>query len=591
MLRRHMVAFALASTLPWTLAGLETQRAPGGPEPMQALRVAVPAGVRGGQIVIAQRAEPKTLNPIVAVDAPSREVLRRLHADLIHIDRGTLATEPALARTWSVTPDGRHYTIVLRRGLRFSDGHPCDADDVVFSFGVFLDEQVRSPQRDVLMVSGRPISVRKIDALTVAVDLPDAYAAGERLFDSVPILPRHLLADSYAAGTIVKAWGLSAPPASVAGLGPFRLASYTPGERVVLERNPYYWKVDERGQALPYLDRLTFIQVPDENVQAIRFQAAETDMVTRLTADDYELLSARQHGAAYRLFDLGPGFEYNFLFFNLGDVADRNLPKVARRQAWFRDRSFRQAVSAAIDRQAIVKLVYRGRATPLWTHVTPANRRWVNEAIAKPPRTVDGARRILRDARFSWGADGRLRDAAGEPVEFTILVAAGNQPRTQMATIVQDDLAQIGIKITVVPLEFRALLNRVLETRDYEACVLGLASGDADPSAEMNVWLSSGPTHLWNPGQTRASTPWEAEIDDLMRRQFVTLDARERKRLYDRVQAIVAEELPIIALASPHVLVGVSDGLRNFRPALLDQYVLSHVDELFWTPERRGGTR
>ncbi len=588
MLRRQLQAWALLIAVSGAMGGVQAERSTPGFEP---LKTTAAAGVRGGQLVIAQRAEPKTLNPVMAVDAPSREVLRRLHADLIHIDRGSLATQPALARSWSVTPDGRHYTIALRRGLRFSDGHPCDADDVVFSFGVYLDEQVHSPQRDLLMVAGKPIAVRKIDPWTVAVDLPDAYAAGARLFDSVAVLPRHLLQEAYAAGTIAKAWGITTPASAIAGLGPFRLAQYVPGERVVVERNPYYWKVDSAGQALPYLDRLTFVQVPDENAQAIRFRASETDLVTRLTADDYELLAAGQQQGRYRLYDLGPGLEYNFLFFNQNDLAGKNLPQVARRQEWFRDRAFRQAVSLAIDREAIVRLVYRGRGAPLWTQVTPANRQWINEEIPRPPRSADRARQSLRAARFSWDDAGHLRDARGTPVEFSILVAAGNQPRTQMATIIQEDLAQVGIRATVVSLEFRALLNRVLDTRDYDACVLGLGSGDADPSAEMNVWLSSGPTHLWNPSQPKPATAWEAEVDDLMRRQFVALNARERKRLYDRVQAIVADQLPIIALASPDILVGASQGLANFRPSVVDHYVLSNVDELYWKDRARGGAR
>jgi len=551
----------------------------------------IEVGARGGQLVIAQRAEPKTFNPIMAIDAPSREVIRRLAADLIHINRQTLGTEPALAQTWSVSADGRHYTIALRPGLRFSDGHPCDADDVVFSFGVYLDERVHAPQRDLLMIDGKPIAVRKIDALTVMFDLPSPYAAAERLFDSVAILPRHALEKAYREGTIAQAWTLSTPASAVVGLGPFRLAQYVAGERVVLERNPYYWRVDARGARLPYLDRLTFIQVPDDNAQALRFQALDTDLITRLTADDFDHLAPGQREAGYRLYDLGPGLEYNFLFFNQADLAGRDLPRVARKQEWFRARAFRQAVSAAIDRDAIVRLVYRGRATPLWSQVTPGNRRWINEAIAHPARSLDHARQLLKGAGFSWDADGGLRDGAGQAVGFSILVAAGNQPRMQMATIVQDDLKQLGMQVTIATLEFRALLSRVLETREYEACLLGLASGDADPSAEMNVWLSSGPTHLWNPGQVRPATPWEAQIDDLMRRQFVTLDPVARKRLYDRVQAIVAEELPIICLASPHILVGARAGLGNFRPAILDHYVLSNADELFWRQPRAGGTR
>ena len=140
--------------------------------------------------------------------------------------------------------------LFLRRGLRFSDGHPCTADDVLFSFTVYLDERVHSPQRDLLMVGGVPLGVRKIDDLTVAFDLPSPYAAGERLFDSVAILPRHLLEAAYREGTIARAWGLSADPSAIAGLGPFRLSRYVPGERSI-----FYGVDDEDADECPGADR------------------------------------------------------------------------------------------------------------------------------------------------------------------------------------------------------------------------------------------------------------------------------------------------------------------------------------------------
>ncbi|TMQ13122.1 MAG: ABC transporter substrate-binding protein, partial [Deltaproteobacteria bacterium] len=131
---------------------------------------------------------------MAAVDVASRDVIGRLSADLVHIDRETQQTVAALARSWRATADGRHYTLELRRGLRFSDGQPFDADDVVFTFQCYLDERNASPQRDLLVVGGKPVVVRKLDAYRVAVDLDEPYAAAERLFDSLAILPRHLLA-------------------------------------------------------------------------------------------------------------------------------------------------------------------------------------------------------------------------------------------------------------------------------------------------------------------------------------------------------------------------------------------------------------
>jgi peptide/nickel transport system substrate-binding protein len=541
-------------------------------------------GRAGGRLVFALRSEPKTLNPVTAVDNSSRDVIGRMVADLVHIDRQTQQTMPALARSWSVSADGRRYTLDLRRGLRFSDGHPLDADDLVFSFQCYLDERNGSPQRDLLVVGGKPVVVRKADAHRITLEMEQPYAAAERLFDSVAILPRHLLAKAQQEGRLAQAWSLGTPPAEIAGLGPFRLKSYVPGDRLVLERNPHYWKVDGAGRALPYLDEITFLLVPSEDAQVIRFKAGETDLISRLSAENFAVLAREEAGRRHlRLEDLGPGLEYSFLFFNLNDLTRSKLEGVARKQAWFTQPAFRQAVSAALDRDGIVQLVYQGRAAPLTSHVTAGNKLWLNRALPPPARSLSRARELLARAGFTW-EEGRLRDGRGATVEFTIVTNAANAARVQIATIVQDDLRQLGMDVQVVPLENRALLDRVLQTHDYEAALMALGGGDADPNGEMNVWLSSGPTHLWHPGQSAPATPWEKEIDELMRRQLVTRDPQERKRLYERVQALVAENLPLIPLVSPHVLVGTREGLGNFRPAILDHYVLWNADELFWRP-------
>lgn len=543
-----------------------------------ALLPAVPAQQPGGSLTLALRAEPKTLNPVTAVDSASREVIHRMMADLIHINRQTQRTEPALAESWTASRDGRTYTLRLRRGLRFSDGHACDASDVLFTFGVYLDPKVGSPQRDLLIVGGKPISVRQQDATTLVFELAQPYAAAERIFDTIAILPRHLLEKPYREGKLAEAWSLNVTPAEIAGLGPFRFRQYAPGQRLVLERNPWYWKPGPSGARLPYIESLVFLIVGGEDAQVVRFQAGETDIISRLGARNYAALE-RRRGAAFRLHDLGPGLEYNFLFFNLNSLAGKNLPRVAARQAWFSKREFRQALSAAIDRQAIVRLVYQNRATPLWGHVTPGNRLWVNPRIPHPPRDPARARQLLRAAGFSWRGSS-LYDAAGQKVEFTIVVSASNPERVQIATVIQEDLKQLGVAVNVASLEFRALLDRLLKTYDYEGCVLGLGGGDADPNAEMNVWLSSGGTHLWNLGGA-APAPWELEIDRLMNRQLVTLEYAARKRLYDRVQEVVAENLPIIPLVGPNVLAGARTGIGNFRPVILDHNTLWNVEEIF----------
>jgi peptide/nickel transport system substrate-binding protein len=548
--------------------------------------LAVPGeiGRPGGRLVVSLRAEPKTLNPLTAADAPSREVIGVMQADLVHINRGTQLTEPALAKSWKISADGLQYTLTLRKGLRFSDGHPVDADDVLFTFRVYLDENVHALQRDLLIVGGKPIVVRKVDPQTLVFQFSKPYGVEERLFDSWDVLPRHLLEKPYLEGKLGQLWAPATPPKEWAGLGPFRLKQYVAGQKLVLERNPYYWKTDTHGNRLPYLDELVFLFVPSADAQVLRFQSGETDLITRLGAENFSVLSRQQ--SAYTMADAGPGLEYNFLFFNLNDRSEKSSPDFTRKQKWFSDVKFRQAVSAAIDRDAIVRLVYQGRAAALWGPVTPGNRRWANASLSHAPRSLDRARTLLKEAGFSWSAassgESTLVDSDGKPVEFSILTSSSNADRSKMAVLIQDDLKQLGMRVQVVPLEFRSLIDRVTQSKEYDACLLGLASFDADPNSDLNVWLSSGATHLWHPSQARPATAWEAEIDGLMEQQLATPGYLQRKKLYDRVQEILAENQPMIFLASPDILAGAKNSIVNFHPAVLEPYALWNVEQLYF---------
>lgn len=548
-------------------------------------------GQYGGRLVIGERSEPKTLNPATATDAVSREVIGRINADLIEINRSSQQTEPALAKSWKISPDGRTYTLELRKGIRFSDGHPFDADDVVFSFGVYLDEAVGSPQRDLLVIDSKLPVITKIGQYTVKLVLPRPYAAAERLFDGFPILPRHILEKAYRDGHFDQVWSLNTPANEIAGLGPFRVKQYVAGQRIILERNPYYWKVDRDNHRLPYLDELVFLFVGNEDSQVMRFEAGETDVLSRLSVENYSLLQQDQSRLGVQLADLGPSLEYNFLVFNLNDLSAKKLDAIAHKQPWFGDLKFRDAVSLAIDRDSLVRLVYGNRGTALWGNVGPGNRSWVNNTIPHPPRSLDNARQLLKSAGFTWTSSGQLLDGSGTPVEFTIVSSSSNAQRMKMATLVQDDLAHLGMQVHVVPLEFRAMLSRIFDSFDYEAAIMGLGGGDADPNPEMNVWLSSGSSHLWHLNESHPATAWEQEIDTLMEQQIVTLNYKKRKQLYDRVQQLIAENLPFVFLATPDVLVAAKNQIGNFHPALLDPNTLWNADELYIRGTERAGIR
>jgi peptide/nickel transport system substrate-binding protein len=535
--------------------------------------------VPGGSVTVAQTSEPRTLNPAMAADQPTRDVLSICSADLVHINRLTLRTEPALAQSVSVSPDGRHYTVVLRDGLRFSDGEPLTADDVVFTFTVHLDARVNSPQRDLLLIGGKPIVVTKISSKGVRFDLPAPYGPGDRLFDSFWILPKHKLGDAYARGRFAEAWTLGSSPAQLATAGPFRLRSYVPGQRLVFERNPYYWKRDENGRPLPYLNRLDIVFVPDQNAQLIRLMARDISAGARLRSEDVATL---ERSGFLSVRDAGPSLEYNFLFFNW---------RGASMAGWVQSLKFRQAIAHAIDRAAIVRLVYGGRGTAISSQVTPGNRLWQSDALSQYAYDPTHASQLLQEAGFRRDPGGALLDREGRRVSFTLMVSASNQPRRKMATLIQDDLSQIGIDVRVQPTEFGVMVDAVLKTRKFDAALWGVASGDADPNADMNVWSSTGTLHVWNlaSGSNAAPPqlePWETEIDRLMTAQMTATTFAARKASYDRVQQLVSANLPVIFLASPHVLAAADRSLVNFEPASTDPVVLWNAERWFWPGPR-----
>ncbi len=530
----------------------------------------------GGTVVVAQSSEPKTLNPVLAADQATRDALSALSADLVHINRQTLATEPALAERVAISPDGRRYTVTLRENLRFSDGTPLTADDVVFTFRVYLDPEVNSPQRDLLIVNDVPIAVSKISPRVVRFDLAAPYAPGERLFDSFWILPKHRLERAYVERRFTQAWTLGASPDEVVTAGPFHLKEYVPGQRLVLERNRYYWKHDDVGRALPYLDRLALEFVGDANAQLARLLAHEVNAAGRLRPEDLPRLEQSPQLAVR---DAGPSLEYNFLFFNWSAAAPR--------ASWFRSLDFRRAVAHAIDRDAIVRIVYQGRGSLLSSQVTPGNRLWQADAVSRYAYDPARAAQLLAAAGFRLDANHALVDHDGTPVEFSLMVSATNQARRKMATLIQEDLARIGVRVRLQPTDFGVMMDAVLKTRKFDAALWGVVSGDADPNADVNVWTTGGTLHVWNlraPGDLtpRALEPWESEVDRLMTRQMTTTAFAPRKAAYDRVQQIVTANLPVVFLATPHVLAAADRNIGNFEPAALDPVLLWNAERLFW---------
>ncbi len=540
-------------------------------------------GRYGGELRLTIEGGPPTFNPLLANESSSTEVIHGItHSSCWDYDFVRQQEIPGLCESFERSPDGLQYTFTLREGLRWSDGHPLTTADVEFSFRILADPAVPVPTRDLLDDGHGLPTFEKLDERRFRFTLPAPNVRFHSAVASVYFVPEHIWGEAYAGGRFARTMGTDEDPAKVVASGPFRLKRYTAGAKVVLERNPHYWKVDSAGNRLPYLDRLVFVVVPDLNGAFHKFVAGETDL-HEVHAHHYEALERRQAGTDYRLVDLGPGFDTYWFMFNLDDGARPDgTPFVDPvKAAWFRDRRFRQAISHAIDREDLVRRVLRGRGVPLWGFYSPANRNWAGGDVRRYPYDLGRARALLTEAGFA-SRDGRLHDAGGHPVEFTVVTNAENALRVAMLSAIAEGLGLLGIEARVRPLQFNALVQTLHARRDFEAMLLGWGSGvPPDPSQSSNIMLSSGLSHAWHPAQEHPATPWERRLDELVQAVNSTADAAARKRHHDALLRLFSEELPQIMLVSPTDHVAARRRVGNFMPNALARKTHWNVFQLF----------
>jgi peptide/nickel transport system substrate-binding protein len=545
-------------------------------------RLEAPApGQAGGappaELVATVRSEPRSFNRLVARDRTSHLVSLLTQARLVRIDLETQELEPALAERWASSPDGLEYTLTLRRDVRFSDGTPMTAADVLFSAEALYDERVGSPIAEPLKPGGQPLVFSAPDDHTVVVKFPVPFGPGLRILDNLPILPKHKLQAALREGKFRDAWGVSTPTTELAGLGPFVIESYRPGERLVFARNPHYWRTGPRGERLPLLDRLVVSIVPDQNAEILRLQSGQADLTNSEVRPD-DLAAVRRAADEGRLVvsDLGVGLDPDCLWFNLRPAFARANPG----RQWLQRRELRRAVSMAVDRAAFADTVFLGTAVPVGGPVTPGNRAWFDPAVVPPPHDPAQARRLLAEMGLrDADGDGTVDAPGGGPARFTLLTQKGNTLRERGAVFVQEELRKVGLDVAVVTLEQPAVIDRLMKG-DYEAIYFGPQILDTDPAANLDFWLSSGAFHLWNPAQDEPATAWERQIDDLMRAQLAARDPAERRRLFGEVQRIFADEAPAIYFVAPRIHVAMSPRVAGARPALLQPPILWNADHL-----------
>lgn len=550
-------------------------------------------GVYGGELVLAQPSDPKTFNPITASGTNTTHPIHvHVFRCLVEYRNGEDPPryDAGLCTKWEQSADAREWTFYLRRGVLWSDGQPFTADDVVFTYEVLRDPNVDNPLRDTFKEgideNDNDIypDINKIDDHTVRFTLHSPNGAFLDAIYNLWLIPRHKWETVWRSGKFNEAMKLSDDPSGVVSLGPFRIKEYVTGQRIVLERNPYFWKVDKEGRRLPYLDRVVWVIAQNFDTILSKFQGGELDGMWRVRANEYALVKRMENDQVV-VQETGISYDQNWIAFNLNTGVDSKTGKsyvTPWKQRLFRDQRFRQAVSYAIDRQGIAETIYFGRAVPVYSFITPGDKIYRGKAMSYN-YNPDRARQLLAEIGLSdTNGDGVLEDVEGHKIEITIIAFTGNAVRTETAQIVAASLKKVGVSAKIEPIPFNILLNRTENTFDFDVAVGAWQSGTPPtPINTKNILLSSGAQHVCFPKQKTPSTEWEAEIDRLVHQVVASPDAEERKRLYAEVDRIWSEQLPEINLVAEKYAVTYRTRFRNIRPSPLFAHMTWNCEEIY----------
>lgn len=522
----------------------------------------------GGQIVLATTSDPRSFNPILAKETSTTAITGIIFEGLTRTNGETLEIEPNLAKNWEIKQDGLVWIFHLRDDVFWTDAKKFTADDVIFTFNELIyNPNIPNSSRDIFTIEGKTFQLKKIDDYTVEFTLPVKFAPFLRGM-SQEILPKHALEKSVKENKFSFTWGTDTIPKDIIGTGPYKLKLYQPGERVVLERNPNYWRISKEGERLPYIQEIIYLIVQNQDTDLLKFQDGEIDYYG-LRGSDYPLLKPEEKSNNFTIYDTGASFGSNFLVFNQNTSINAKTGKTyedKNKLSWFLDKDFRKAVAHAIDKKKIIEILMNGLGYEQDSSMSPSSGYFYNPNVYKYEYNIDEAKRILKQAGFvDRNNDGVIEDKNGNKVEFNLYTNSGSTERIQIAGIIRKDLQSLGMKVNFMALEFNNLVSKLTATFDWDAIIIGLTGG-IEPHFGKNVWDSSGQLHMWYPKEAKPATEWEKRIDDIFNQGVQELNDKKRKALYDEWQVIVSQELPVIYTVLPASIFAVRNKFGNLRP-------------------------
>jgi peptide/nickel transport system substrate-binding protein len=542
--------------------------------------------------------DPKTFNPVLVSDATSAEVLGIVFNGLLTTNGITGNLEPDLAEKLpEISEGGLRVVFTLRSGLKWSDGQPQTVDDVIFTFkDVIFNEKIPTGSRDVLRIGEKKLlpKIEKLDERRVAFTLPEPFAPFLRTVGGASILPKHILAKSIAETDnqgnpeFLTTWTLDTPLDRIVGSGPYLLSEYRPAERFIYRRNPNYWKHPQ-----PYIDKIVLQIVDSTDTALFRFRSRELDIFSLGSrVKDFQLLKEAEARDKFKIYNGGPATGQLFMTFNLNKGRDPKTKEPfvkLEKSRWFNDVNFRRAVAYAIDRDTMVTNLYIGLGAPQNSPISVPSPYFLSakDGLKSYDYDPQKAKQILTAAGYRYDANNRLQDAQGNPVRFTLLTNAGSNPvRGAVGAQIKNDLDKIGITTDFVGIDFNILVDKLDNSRQWDAIVLGFTGG-IEPNSSSNLWSTDGDSHLFNQGPKGGQpaipgwevADWEKKIETLMIKGAREVDEQKRKAIYAEYQQLVQEQLPLIHLVVPLSLTAVRDRVENVKFSALGG-ALWNLDEL-----------
>ncbi len=544
-------------------------------------------GRYGGTVSWCEIGEVSTFNPLVYGDATMGELREMVFDALVNYDQERWEFEPALAHSWERSEDGLVWTFHLRKGVKWSDGKPFSADDVLFSYAACFHEKIANSNRDQFKVGDAPFpTVEKVDDYTVRLKCSVVNALMIVAVGNVSICPAHLWAKEIEGDnpTYAQAMNARCDPATVVGTGPFRIARYESGQAIVYERNPWSWRVDKAGKPLPYADRAVVLFAKDQNTRTLKFLNKDFDILSDLPVPDYDQYRARAKEGWFTLKKAGLSLNTTWVTFNQHPGKDASgTPFVEpHKLAWFRDVRFRRAMSHASDREGLVKLLLEGKGEPVYDQTSPGNKTWFAEQTRYPYDPAKASALLDEMGLAARDEAGVRKDAAGHRVEFELMTNVENNLRTKAIDQLKQDWAKVGVSVITRPVNFNELVTQLQDGHRWDGILLGWGSGvPPDPLNGKNITLSSGRLHAWYPQQAKPDAPWEAEVDDIVTKMSSIFDEKDRVPHWHRVLQLNAENQPQLFLYAQNAYAVWKSRVKNVRCSLLRPMATWNAEELW----------